>query len=158
MNSLVKYLAAYILVLLASLTAIHGQEISPAIINENGRIPAQGSTSSEFTIRNIIITGNKKTRPEIILRELPFKSGETYTLNELVEKFESGKRQLMNMALFNDAVVALKNSEGSLIDVMVDVKERWYLFPLPYFRPVDRNLNQWLVEKNASHDRVNYGV
>ncbi|MBK6381936.1 MAG: hypothetical protein IPF69_00450 [Chitinophagaceae bacterium] len=40
----------------------------------------------------------------------------------------------------------------------VEVKERWYLFPVPVFKPIDRNLNQWLVEQNASLDRVNYGI
>ncbi|MEO7984611.1 MAG: hypothetical protein ABI688_11060, partial [Bacteroidota bacterium] len=44
------------------------------------------------------------------------------------------------------------------IDITVEVNERWYLFPLPYFRPVDRNLNQWLVEQKGSLGRVNYGL
>jgi hypothetical protein len=42
--------------------------------------------------------------------------------------------------------------------VSVQVKERLYIFPLPYFRPVDRNLNQWIMESKASLSRVNYGA
>jgi hypothetical protein len=64
----------------------------------------------------------------------------------------------MNTSLFHEAIVALKSFEGYNIDVLVDVKERWYIFPVPYFKPVDRNLNQWIVEQNASLDRVNYGI
>ena len=64
----------------------------------------------------------------------------------------------MNTTLFHDAIVALKAFDGYQVDVIVEVKERWYLFPLPYLRPVDRNLNQWLVEQNAKLSRVNYGV
>ena len=45
-----------------------------------------------------------------------------------------------------------------MVDVAVDVRERWYIFPVPYFKPIDRNLNQWLFEKNASLSRVNYGL
>ena len=45
-----------------------------------------------------------------------------------------------------------------ILILLVEVKERWYIFPVPYFKPVDRNLNQWLVEQKASLNRVNYGV
>jgi hypothetical protein len=41
---------------------------------------------------------------------------------------------------------------------MVEVDERWYLFPVPYFKFVDRNINQWLVEQKAKLNRVNYGL
>jgi outer membrane protein assembly factor BamA len=110
-----------------------------------------------FTVRNIVIVGNRKTRPEIILREIPFKEGNDYLLPDLVNRFEIARRQLMNTTLFHEAIVALKSFEGYHIDVLVDVKERWYIFPVPYFKPVDRNLNQWLVEQNGSFNRVNYG-
>jgi outer membrane protein assembly factor BamA len=113
---------------------------------------------ANYTIRNIIIEGNKKTRPAIILRELPFKPGDGYQLNELVKKFEAGRKQLMNTALFHEAVISLQKSEGYDVDILVQVKERWYIFPIPYFKPIDRNLNQWIVEQNASLKRVNYGV
>jgi outer membrane protein assembly factor BamA len=113
---------------------------------------------SSFTVRDIIITGNRKTRSEIILRELPFKPGEHFILQELVKKFEIARRQLMNTALFHEVIVASKSIDGYNIDVSVQVKERWYIFPVPYFKPVDRNLNQWLVEQKASINRVNYGA
>jgi hypothetical protein len=44
------------------------------------------------------------------------------------------------------------------MDVYADVKERWYFFPLPYLKPIDRNLNVWLKDYNLSLDRVNYGM
>jgi len=55
-------------------------------------------------------------------------------------------------------VVALKGFEGNNIDILVAVKERWYLFPVPYIKFVDRNINQWIVEQNAKLDRINYGL
>jgi outer membrane protein assembly factor BamA len=113
---------------------------------------------SKFRVRNIIIVGNKRTRPDIILREIPFKQGDPYLLPELVQKFEDARRQLMNTSLFLRVVVALKSFDGYDVDVLVDVKEKWYIFPIPYFRPVDRNINQWIIEQKASLDRVNYGV
>jgi outer membrane protein assembly factor BamA len=64
----------------------------------------------------------------------------------------------MNTALFHSVVVAAKNIDQNKITVSVDLKERWYLFPAPYLKPVDRNLNQWIVEQKASLSRVNYGA
>ncbi len=112
----------------------------------------------QFIVGDIIITGNKKTKTQIILREIPFQSGESYELKDLVKKFEDARRQLLNTSLFHSVVVAASRYEGNTIHVTVELKERWYLFPLPYFKPVDRNLNQWLVEQKASLSRVNYGV
>jgi len=111
-----------------------------------------------FTVRDIIISGNRKTKEIIILRELPFHPGEQYVLPALVKKFEEARRQLMNTLLFHEVVVALKSFEGYNVDILIEVKERWYLFPIPYFKFVDRNLNQWLVEQHGRLDRVNYGV
>jgi outer membrane protein assembly factor BamA len=111
-----------------------------------------------FIIRKITLDGNRKTKPAILLRELPFKPGDGYSLAELVRKFETGRRQLMNTALFHEVVVSLERSEGYHVDILVQVKERWYVFPIPYFKPIDRNLNQWIIEQNASLKRVNYGA
>lgn len=110
------------------------------------------------TIGNIKITGNKKTKSNIILREIPFKPEDKLTLSDLVTKFETARKQLMNTSLFLFVIVALADTDGDRVSVSVNVKERWYLFPLPYFKPVDRNLNQWLFEQKGGLDRVNYGA
>jgi outer membrane protein assembly factor BamA len=124
-------------------------------ITDNAAISAPDSV---VTIGEILISGNRKTKAVIILREIPFKTGERYTLAALVKKFEDARRQLMNTALFNSVVVAAKNFEETKVTVSVVLKERWYLFPWPYLKPVDRNLNQWIVEQKASLSRVNYGA
>ena len=79
-------------------------------------------------------------------------------MSTLVKKFDLARRQLKNTALFTEVIVAADRISGDTIHVAVEVKERWYIFPMPYFRPVDRNLNQWLVEQNGSLQRVNYGA
>lgn len=114
--------------------------------------------STIVEVGEIDIIGNKKTKKHIILRELPFKKGDSFPLDELVEKFEVARRQLMNSTLFNSVVVASRNFKGNKISITITVKERWYLFPLPYFRPIDRNLNQWLVEQKGNLNRVEYGA
>lgn len=128
-------------------------------MSENGA-DTSVKTTTEFLyeVGNIIITGNKRTKQFIILREIPFKTNEQYPLPVIVKKFEDARRQLMNTALFHSVVVAAKSFEGNKIHVTVNLKERWYLFPVPYLKPVDRNLNQWIVEQKASLSRVNYGA
>lgn len=116
------------------------------------------SANSPFIVRDIIIVGNKRTKDQIILREVPFKKGDYYQLQGLVEKFEHARRQLMNTSLFHEVVVALKGFEGYHVDIVITVKERWYIFPIPHFRIVARNINEWVNEHEASLDRVNYGL
>jgi hypothetical protein len=64
----------------------------------------------------------------------------------------------MNTALFVDVNVKAVRQDSSNIFVDIHVKERWYFFPIPYFRIVSRNLNTWWVEENHSLDRVEYGL
>ncbi len=110
-----------------------------------------------FVISGIFISGNKKTKPYIIQRELSFKIGDSVYLPELVAKFQRSKELLINTRLFNDVVVSLKSFRGYEVEVQIDVKERWYIFPIPYFKPVDRNLSAW-ADKNYSLSRINYGL
>lgn len=111
---------------------------------------------SKFLVGEIVITGNNKTRPKIILRELPFQSGDSLTLTGLVNQFETARQQLMNTGLFNEAIVSLKSFRGRIVDVNIALKERWYLFPIPYLKLVDRNLSEW-AKQDFSTDRINYG-
>jgi outer membrane protein assembly factor BamA len=153
-NTLCRY-CPFIFLLTIFCTRLSAQEIPSGA--ETSSV-VQAESGSPFTIRSIIITGNKRTKAEIILREMSFKSGEQYLLQDLLRQFEKARQQIMNTALFHNVVVAMKNADGYLIDVQVDVKERWYVFPLPYLKPVDRNLNQWLFQQGANLDRVNYGI
>ena len=120
-------------------------------------LPSASSTNASiFLIGNIYIEGNKRTKPYIIERELPFKRGDSLLLPALVQGFETSRKQLMNTRLFNEVVVSLKSFRGYYVDILISVKERWYIFPLPYLKPVDRNLTEWATQ-GLGFDRVNYG-
>lgn len=123
-------------------------------------VGAQDSLQQSSTVQvgAIFLSGNRKTKAEVIYRELAFRSGERYTLDELVKRMNRSRGQLMNTSLFNEVLVAAKDTRADTLDILVDVKERWYLVPVLYVKPVDRNFNQWLVEQKADLDRVNYGV
>ncbi|MEY4728774.1 MAG: hypothetical protein RLZZ390_1298, partial [Bacteroidota bacterium] len=114
--------------------------------------------SSKVVIRNIIITGNKKTKNYIIGREITLKKGSAYSISEILSGVQTSRQNLMNTALFVDATVNFTNWVSDSMDIYADVKERWYFFPLPYLKPIDRNLNVWIKDYDLSLDRVNYGM
>jgi outer membrane protein assembly factor BamA len=112
--------------------------------------------STPFLMGEIYVEGNKRTKAYIIQRELPFKMGDSILLTDLVKGFEIARQQLFNTGLFNEVVVALKSFRGYYVDVQITVKERWYIFPIPYLKPVDRNLAEW-AKQGYGIDRLNYG-
>ncbi len=114
--------------------------------------------SGYVIVRNITVSGNKRTRTSIILRELPIKPGDTVYLRTLAETLEAGRKQLLNTSLFLNVAANVKNWEGREADFVYEVWERWYLFAFPIFKLADRNFNQWWVEQKRSLDRVNIGL
>ncbi len=141
---------------------------SASLLAQDRRIAADSSQPSlsdiiasrnmPVIIGDISLTGNKKTKAPIVLREIPFQKGEKLVEGDLEKQLIIAKQQLINTALFVDVNVYVSLRKGNVVYINVDMKERWYLFPLPYFRLVDRNFNQWWVEQNRSLDRVNYGI
>ena len=115
-------------------------------------------SSALFNIKHIVITGNKRTRNATIFRELSFQQGEEYPLNVLVDKFAETKKQLMNTGLFRSGVVSLNSLQGYDVYVSISVEERWYLYPIPFLRVIDRNFNEWVVKHDMNLNRVNYGI
>jgi outer membrane protein assembly factor BamA len=113
---------------------------------------------AKLLVASITVVGNKKTKPAIITREIPFSPGQSYGLQVLADLFQTAQQQLMNTTLFHSVKVSAGQFNGSCVEVVVQVVERWYLFPFPYFKLIDRNFNQWLVDQNASLKRVNYGA
>ncbi len=119
--------------------------------------PPQDS-AAKLRVKNIIIKGNKKTKEYIILREVPFKKGGSIVIAQLNAVLEQARQQVYNTALFSEVKIEVAILSAFDMMVVVDVKERWYVFPIPQFKWVDRNFNEWIKTYNASLKRVNYGV
>lgn len=107
-------------------------------------------TDSIFAIKKIEITGNKKTKDFIILRELTFKTGDT--IHNWPFHREQSRKQLINLFIFNEIAIQ-KNDTGHII---IHVTERWYLWPAPVLQIADRNFNQWWLTRDPK--RLIYGV
>ncbi|WP_158638381.1 POTRA domain-containing protein [Panacibacter ginsenosidivorans] len=114
--------------------------------------------TSLVLIADVSVHGNKKTKPYIVDREIPFKQGQYIRYNELKQLLTLAQQQVTNTALFTTVAAYIYKRQNDLVFINIDVKERWYLFPLPYFKLVDRNFNQWWVEQKASLNRTNYGI
>ena len=114
--------------------------------------------SAQIKISSIQIEGNKKTKSYIILRELSYHEGDFIAKDSLAILNLAAEEQLFNTALFEQVKVQTEYIDSTEVHILIKVTERWYLFPIPYFRWVDRNFNQWWNEQNRSLDRVNYGI
>src|SRR5690242_8846250 len=89
-------------------SAAQGQAQHDLILSTDGD-EEPGDTTRLFTIRNILISGNRKTNPDIILREISFGINEEYPLSMISRRFQKARKQLMNTGLFTDVVVSLKS-------------------------------------------------
>lgn len=109
-------------------------------------------------VNRIFIIGNRITRDQIILRELTLKKGDVVHTTDLPGILDLDKKKLVNTRLFNTVEIRTLEPEKGKLDVLIDLKERWYTFPAPVFELSDRNFNEWW--QNYDHDfrRVNYGL
>ncbi len=125
----------------------------------SGDIFAQDNSSSgnnkPLIIERIIITGNKQTKTHIITRELIFHEGDTLPLEVLNNAMERSRDNLLNTSLFNFVTITHQEIEGNKAYIMIELIERWYIFPVPIFELVDRNFNEWWENKNFK--KANYG-
>ena len=124
---------------------------------------AQQSEEDYIIISKIVLKGNKITKPSTIYRELLFREGDTIYLKnnetDLMqnEEIKESRENLLNTSLFNFVDFEWSDSEdvahGKVL--VIDMLERWYLWPMPYFLYADRNLKSWYEAEDAS--RLSYG-
>lgn len=123
-----------------------------------GNVPVDTSKSLKLHISKITVQGNRTTKAYIILREIQFKEGDSIPIHTITEAFQLAKQQVYNTTLFNEVNIKLDMLSAFDIQVNVAVKERWYLYPSPQFKLVDRSFNDWWVTHNRDLSRVNYGL
>ena len=116
---------------------------------------------AQITVSNIILSGNTKTQNEIIIRELSFAINETYTVFDLDKRIKKSKENLVNLKLFNFVTINKINNTDS-VEIIIEVIEKWYIWPYPVFEISERNFNTWWKEFKANNysdfSRLNYGV
>lgn len=144
-------------VLLVSTTAVAQQKKYPGFYDElNNQVSID--SSSILHIAQIHITGNYKTKEYIILRELKIHQGDSIIAGNIFQTLEESNHLIYNTSLFSE--VDIRPILLSAYDVRLEIvlKERWYIYPAPQFKLVDRNFNEWWKTYNADLNRVIYGV
>ncbi len=101
-------------------------------------------------INKIIITGNKKTKEQIIRRELTFNEGQIFRIYELNEQIEKTREHLLKLPLFNFVTIDKEFVGVDLINLYIIVEERWYIWPETRIINNERNLNSWWETKDFS--------
>lgn len=134
--------------------------LTAQIIKDSGTItPAlKDSAKAAVIISSVNVTGNKHTKVYIILREVPFKVGDTLDKNKIADIFKQARNQVYNINLFTEVKFDSIPLPDSTLQVNIKVKERWYIFPTPQFQLVDRSYKEWIKTYNADFNRVIYGL
>lgn len=113
------------------------------------------SAAQQIYLKQIIFSGNKVTKPHIMQRELLFAPGDVMTMQELDKRIERSRENLLNTSLFNFVEIKKEIMLNSDVYLIIEVVERWYVFPVPIFEIVDRNFYEWWQDKNFK--KTNYG-
>lgn len=72
-------------------------------------------------IEKISIVGNKKTKDNVILREIPLESGDIFSKR----KIETGLRSLYNLGFFSSIIPQIvQGSEDNLMELVINVEEQ----------------------------------
>jgi outer membrane protein assembly factor BamA len=115
------------------------------------------TTDTLFTIKEISVTGDKRTRRSTVLRELSFQAGDSYPFSNIIEKMEESKRQLMNTSLFRTVVINLRTTSDQQVSISIAVEEKWYFLPQPFIRIANGTFSQW-NERGRKLEHLNYGL
>ncbi len=110
------------------------------------------AADSLYIVKNVQVSGNGATQDEIIFREIPFTAGDTLLLKDTSALAVQAERNLVNTSLFHFANIVF----GEDGQVMVNVTERWYIWPVPFFNIEERNFNVWF--RDMSLEKVTYGL
>lgn len=113
---------------------------------------------NKVCIKDLTVNGTKKTKIYIVHREIHFKKGDSIAIADLYKELEQARFQVYNTTLFNEVKFELVAIDSANVNINVQVLERWYLYPVPQFKWIDRNFNEWYRTYKASLSRVNYGI
>ena len=119
--------------------------------------------ASDICISEIRISGNKKTKDLTIMRELPFRKGEIMPEDKLIHQLQVATEHLNNTSLFNYVDIdympdTLDREDCLSCIVTIHVEERWYYWPQVSLKLEDRNLSNWLHEKNFNRITIGWGM
>ncbi|MCF0206655.1 MAG: BamA/TamA family outer membrane protein [Bacteroidales bacterium] len=109
-----------------------------------------------FIIQEIAISGNEKTKPQVILREFPYSVGDSIPCGNVESEIASFSDNLSRLMLFNNIDVSYTTSDSSKINIEVNLTERWYYWVYPILEIADRNITSYFYYRD--YKKINYGA
>lgn len=110
------------------------------------------------TIRHIDFIGNKKTKRSILLRELSLAENQTISSDSINFYTNQTQLRLATLGIFTEINIKIDTISNDQIDMLINVKERWFIIPEPAFQLADRNFNVWWTEQNRDLRRTIIGI
>ncbi|MBO4581476.1 MAG: hypothetical protein J5701_04220 [Bacteroidales bacterium] len=110
-----------------------------------------------YTIQNIILSGNHRTKEYVILRELTFRTGDTLNMELLDKHITQSKQNLLNASLFNWVDISYTADNQNII-IYINVEEQWYWIPVLHIRTAEGNFNTWWQSKPLNWHTLTFGM
>ena len=120
--------------------------------------PVNPPTPDSVRVNNIFIIGNVKTQKSVILRELDFSTDFYYDWETFMGIIQADQQKIYNLRLFTEVEVTPLFTGENEIEVLISVKERWYVLPSVIFQLADRNFSEWWTNQGRDWSRVNFGL
>lgn len=120
--------------------------------------PLFPTTPERVKVNTIFIIGNEKTQKSIILRELDFTTDFYYDWNTFLGIIKADQQKIYNLRLFTEVEITPLFTSDEEVEILISVKERWYVVPSIIFQLADRNFSEWWTNQERDWARVNYGL
>ncbi len=120
----------------------------PILLAQDSVDTAQAPPSPAPIINGFAVFGNETTRPEIILRELSLAVGDTIDAEEI----EYAKSRIYSLGLFNRVDISWPPLDSTIL--LIEVDERWFLYPVPILTLVDHDWNKWNFGLGVKHENL----
>ncbi|MCK5457921.1 MAG: hypothetical protein KAI45_12405 [Melioribacteraceae bacterium] len=126
---MIKYIFTYLLFLFI---VVHAQDSVSIFSSESKFVKAD----------SIEISGNKRTKEYVILRELTFAPGDSVNS----EVLEFNKNRIFSLGIFTRVDLNIEQ-QANLNKIVITVQESWYIFPVPFINVPEKTFK-----------RVSYGI
>ena len=139
----VKYTEDYIAVLKKIfspflITIVFSQIISAQVYFNSKEVTEPINTdTTHYCITKIEIFGNRKTKPNVILRELLFRQNESVTIDQI----SAAQKRVQSLRLFTRVRFDI-SGEKDLYTLNITVNEQWYIFIYPTFYMNEKSWNK----------------
>jgi outer membrane protein assembly factor BamA len=120
--------------------------------------PVNPAVPDSVKVNNIFIIGNQKTQKNIILRELDFSTDYFYDWETFMGILKADQQKIYNLRLFTEVEITPLFTGPEDVEILISVKERWYILPSIIFELADRNFAEWWTNQERDFSRVNYGL